>query len=37
MEITDDIIKNHFHSKYPFFPEHHDQVAASTQEASNEA
>jgi hypothetical protein len=35
--ITDDMIKKHFYSKYPFFPEHREQVAASGQEATNEA
>lgn len=37
VEITDDMIMKHFYFKYPFFPEHHEQIAASTQEASNEA
>jgi group I intron endonuclease len=37
VNITDEIVMKHWFSKYPFFPEHYEQIAASSQEATNEA
>ena len=37
LNITDEIIAKHWASKYPLYPEHHEQIADSSLEANNEA